>query len=171
MKIVQSVLKILMVGLWALCIVSCKEASQEPSPPPDPRDELTGIFEMTKLENGQVYLMKVEKMGDLCVGCDSLRFINYGDLFNFKNVRIPYADWSNYLDAGYINPITNKHGKRWKLNRYGSIYEPEFCNMVRGDSIKICFTLSNQQYYQEDNVPLIEDSALIHVGKRIARVQ
>jgi hypothetical protein len=154
-----------------LSIVSCKEAPQEPPPPPDPRDELTGIFEMTKLENGQVYLMKVEKMGELCNWCDSLRYTNYGDMFNFENIRIPYLYWNNYLNIGIHSPITDKYGRRWQLSCDGYNLPPDNYNMILNDSLKIRFKISNVQYYLEDGVPRVFDSVITHVGKRIAKIE
>ncbi len=162
---------VIIVGMISLGIVSCKEDPQEPPPPPDPRDELTGIFEMTKLENGQVYLMKVEKMGELCNGCDSLRYTNYGDMFYFENIRTPYLYWNNYLNIGILYPITDKYGRRWQLSNDGNPYEPYNFNRVVNDSLKIRFKISNVQYYLEDGVPRVFDSVITHVGKRIAKIE
>jgi len=161
----------LLLGILGLmCLFSCKDP-QEPLPPPDPRDELTGIFEMTKLENGEVYFMKVEKMDTLCNWCDSLRYTNYGDMFHFENLRYPYLWWNNYLDIGILSPITDKYGRRWQLSRNGSPYAPYNYNMIINDSLTIRFQISNVQYYLEDGVPRVFDSVITHVGRRVAQVE
>lgn len=177
MKIGIELLKnIMLICLWMgitglIFLFSCSDTQDPPPPPPpDPRDELTGIFEMTKLENGQVYLMKVEKMDTLCNGCDSLRYTNYGDMFHFENLRYPYI-MPNFLDIGILSPITDKYGRRWQLSRNGSPYPPYNYNMIINDSLTIRFKLSNYSYYQEDGVPLIFDTILTHVGRRIARIE
>jgi hypothetical protein len=126
---------------------------------------------MTKPENGQVYYMKVEKMGDLCNNCDSLKYTNYGDMFYFENIRYPYLYWNNYLDIGILSPLTDKNGKRWQVSGNGSPYPPGNYNMIINDSLTIRFDISNVQYYIEDGAPYVFDSVITHVGKRVAKIE
>lgn len=157
---------VLFIGIVSLSS-SCNE---EPPPVYDPRDKLTGIFEMRKLEDGQTYIMKVEKAGVLCTNCDSLKYSNYGDLFYFTKLRT-ITDVDSQIQVGIINPISDKFGKRWKLSYDGNPYPPYNYNVRYGDSLKIRFKLSNYFYYQEDGVPLVFDTILTHVGVKIADVE
>jgi len=160
----------LLACISALVLLSASCNDEGTPLPPDPRDKLTGIFEMTKLENGQTYTMKVEKVGELCNNCDSLKYTNYGDLFDFTKKR-SVTDVDSQLQIGIINPALDKYGYRWKLSYDGSPYPPYNYNVVYGDSIKIRYRLSNILYYQEDGVPLITDTFLTHVGVRIADIE
>lgn len=157
---------LLFIGIISLSS-SCNE---EPPTVYDPRDKLTGIFEMRKLEDGQTYTMKVEKVGELCVNCDSLKFTNYGNLFDIL-IKRNITDVDSELSVGIINPALDKYNKRWKLSNDGIVYPPYNYNVRYGDSLKIRFKLSNYLYYQEDGVPLVFDTILTHVGVKIADVE
>lgn len=157
--------------LLLIGIISMSSSCHEEDPlPPDPRDKLTGVFEMRKLENGQTYTMKVEKAGVPCNFCDSLKYTNYGDLFTFIKLRTPNSN-DSLLDIGIVDPALDKFNHRWKLSRYGNSTPPYNNNIRYGDSLKISFKLSNYYYYQEDGVPLVFDTILTHVGVKIADVE
>jgi len=157
------------ISAMVLLSASCNDEGTLP-PPPDPRDKLTGVFEMTKLENGQIYLMKVEKVGELCNNfCDSLKYTNYGDLFSFTHVRAPSAV-DSFLYIGVVDPATDKFNRRWKLTTNGNPNPPYNYNVICGDSITIRFKMSNIYYYQEDGVPFW-DTVFTHVGVRIADIE
>lgn len=158
--------------LLSIIILSSANCNDEtPIPPADPRDKLTGIFQMTKLENGQTYTMMVEKVGDLCNNfCDSLKYTNYGDLLNFTYVRTP-TTVDSILYVGIVSPITDKYDRRWKFSNHGNSNPPYNHNLIYNDSIKITFKLSNLLYYQADSVPLVVDTILTHVGIKIADVE
>jgi len=160
----------LLACISALVLLSASCNDESTPPPPDPRDKLTGVFEMTKLENGQVYEMKIEKVGELCNNCDSLKYTNYGDLFHFIKKRA-ITDVDSQLQIGIINPLIDKNGKQWQISYDGSPYPPYNNNVVYRDSIKIRFILNNYPYYQQDGVPLVFDSVITHVGIRIADIE
>lgn len=153
-----------------LLLAACQCDTKEPSGPADPRQKLTGIFEMRKLENGQTYLMKVETVGPLCNNsCDSLKYTNYGDLFNFTQVRT-LSNIDSMLYIGIINPLIDKSGYRWKVSSNGNPYPPFLHNVIYNDSIKITFKMSNIQYYVADGIPF-QDTVFTHVGVRIAEIE
>jgi len=161
----------LLACISALVLFSASCNDEGTPLPPDPRDKLTGIFEMTKLENGQTYTMKVEKVGELCNNfCDSLKYTNYGDLFNFTYVRTP-STVDSILYVGIISPMVDKYGQRWKFSTHGNANPPYNHNLIYSDSIKITFKLSNMLYYQEDGVPMVFDTTITHVGVRIADIE
>gem|GEM_PF-1154013 len=161
----------LLACISAVVLLSASCNDEGTPPPPDPRDKLTGIFEMTKLENGQTYTMKVEKVGELCNNfCDSLKYTNYGDLFDFQLVRSPNAN-DSLLDIGLVNPAVDKFGYKWQISRDGISSPPDNYNVIFSDSIKIRFILNNYNYYQADGVPLVFDSVVTHVGVRIANIE
>lgn len=97
---------------------------------------------MTKLENSEVYFMKVEKMDTLCNGADSLHYTNYGDMFHFENLRYPNV-LPNFFRPWHFKPITDKYGRRWLLSRNGAPYAPYNYNMINNHSLTIRFELSN----------------------------
>jgi hypothetical protein len=109
-------------------------------------------------------------MDTLCNGCDSLRYTNYGEMFHFENFRYPNL-LPNLLNISNLRLISDKYGRRWQLSGNGSPYPPFNYNMIINDSLTIRFKLSNYNYYQEDGVPLIFDTILTHVGRRVAQVE
>jgi len=160
----------LLACISALVLLSASCNDEGTPLPPDPRDKLTGVFEMTKLENGQTYTMKVEKIGELCNNfCDSLKYTNYGDLFDFTHVRTP-ANVDSFLYIGIVDPVIDKYGRRWKLSGTGNPNPPYNYNIIDNDSITIRFKMSNYNYYQQDGVPFW-DTIFTHAGVRIADIE
>ena len=160
----------LLACISALVLLSASCNDEGTPLPPDPRDKLTGVFEMTKLENGQTYTMKVKKVGELCNNfCDSLKYTNYGDLFSFTKVRTP-SSFDTLLNIGITNPAVDKNSNRWILSPHGNANPPYNHNVIYNDSIKITFKISNVQYYQEDGIPFW-DTVFTHVGVRIADIE
>jgi len=127
---------------------------------------------MTKLEDGETYVMKVEALGNNCIeqGCDSLKLTNYGDLFDF-NVQYTLSNIDSFLNVGIVDPVVDHSGHRWKLSYNGNPNPPDNYNVIYNDSIKIRFKLSNNSYYQQDGAPLVFDTILTHVGVRIADIE
>jgi hypothetical protein len=124
-----------------------------------------GKYNMTKLEDGSQYVMEVQLAGDTtCGDCDSLRHINYGDLFDIAANFQEYSDLNTFIFIWEFLAV-DKYGHRWKLTMYGSPYDPEYCNYLREDSLKICFKMSNIYYYQEDGIPFW-DTVFTHIGKK-----
>lgn len=148
--------------LWVCIQVGCTDDKIPVNN--DPRGRFVGTWQMTKLENGQTYLMIIDTMGNNHLNGDSISILNFGDNFNLKFQFIPTND-SNEIYYNTYTEITDKNGMRWDLYPNGLPSSPYYCNAVwGGDSIKIQFKLSNYYYYQEDGVPLVFDTIITHVG-------
>lgn len=167
----SKLLILLGIGFWIVITTACSEEPQTPNQPTDPRDLYAGVYEMKKPGSDLVYLMKIEKIGQQCNGCDSLRFINYGDLFTFRNVRYAYAHLPGYIDINVIDPLTDKFGRRWKVTGVGNPNPPHNINVAVNDTLIIQFKLNNSAYFAEDGVPEVVDSIITHTGVRIADIE
>jgi hypothetical protein len=133
---------------------------------PDHRLKFVGTYDMTKLENSQVYTMTIDTVGLYCFNasnCDSMEISNFADLFNIRFIQ-PQTDPSNLIYWPFYDPIIDKYGHRWNLS-WGNNgpFPPTYYNTIYGDSIKISFRLDNILYYSADGVPYL-DTIYTHVG-------
>ncbi len=136
--------------------------TEPPTPVDDPRFKFKGVYNMTKLENGQQYVMEIDTLGGSCSGsgCSFIIFENFGDLFDFDQIFYSMNP-ENQLQIVPQIPLLDKQGYRWKVSsEWGTS-----CNAIYGDSIKICFKINNILYYAEDGVSY-QELILTHVGER-----